>query len=52
MTPHISQLTVEGVDGGVLLSNGAIKLQDGDVESVAIRLVEVHRTLPRLLSGR
>jgi hypothetical protein len=36
LTPHVSQLSVEGVDGGVLLSNGAGKLQDGDVESVAL----------------
>jgi hypothetical protein len=34
LTPHVSQLTVEGVDGGALLSNGASKLQDRDVKSV------------------
>jgi hypothetical protein len=39
LTPHVSQLPVEGIDGGVLLSNGTGKLQDGDVESVALRLV-------------
>jgi hypothetical protein len=37
---------VEGIDGGVLLSNGTGKLQDGDVESVALRLVELCCTLP------
>jgi hypothetical protein len=52
LMPHVSQLTVEGVDGGVLLSNGAGKLQDGDVESVALRLIELHCTLPHLSSGR
>jgi hypothetical protein len=35
MTPHISELTVEGVNSGVMLSNGASKLQGGEVESMA-----------------
>jgi hypothetical protein len=52
LTPHASQLTVEGIDEGVLLSNRAGKLQDGDVESVALRLVELRRTLPHHSSGR
>jgi hypothetical protein len=52
LTPHVSQLQVEGIDRGVLLSNGASKLQDGDVESMALRLVELHRMCPHLLSGR
>jgi hypothetical protein len=52
LMPHVSQLTVEGIDKGVLLSNGASKLQDGDVKSVALRLVELCRTLPHLSSGR
>jgi hypothetical protein len=52
LTPHVSQLLVEGVDRGVLLSNGAVKLQDGDVESVALRLVELCHTCPHLSSGR
>jgi hypothetical protein len=52
LTPHVSQLTVEGVDGGVLLLNGVGKLQDGDVESMALRLVELYRTLPHHSSGR
>jgi hypothetical protein len=43
---------VEGINGGVLLSNGAGKLQDGDVESVALRLVELRRTLSHHSSGR
>jgi hypothetical protein len=51
LTPHVSQLMVEGVDR-VLLSNRADKLQDEDVERVALRLVELHRTLPYHSSGR
>jgi hypothetical protein len=35
LAPHISQLTVEGIDGGVLLTNRTSKLQGGDVESGA-----------------
>jgi hypothetical protein len=52
LTPHVRQLTVEGADEGVLLSNGASKLQDGDVESVALRLIEFRRMLPHHSSGR
>jgi hypothetical protein len=51
LTPHVSQLMVEGVDR-VLLSNRADKLQDEDVERVVLRLVELHRTLPYHSSGR
>src|SRR6266540_323099 len=52
LTPHVGQLTVEGVNGGVLLPKGAGELQSGDVEGVAARLIESLRTLPHRLSGR
>jgi hypothetical protein len=52
LTPHLSQLAVEGVNGGVLLSNGASKLQDVDVESVTLWLVELRRMVPHHSSGR
>ena len=51
LAPHISQLTVEGIDGGVLLTNRTSKLQGGDVESGAARMVESLRLLPHRLSG-
>jgi hypothetical protein len=52
LMPYVNQLMVEDIDGRVLLSNGASKLQDRDVESVTLRLVQLHRTLPHLSSGR
>src|SRR6266540_1051801 len=52
LTPHVDQLMVEGVDGGVLLPKGAGELQSGDIEGVAARLIESLRTLPHRLSGR
>jgi predicted metal-dependent hydrolase len=51
-TPHVSQLTVGGVNRGVMLSNGTSKLQGGDVESEASGLMESHRKLLYRLSGR
>jgi hypothetical protein len=49
--PHISQLVIEGIDGGFLLLNRASELQGGDVESGAARLVESLHPLPHRLSG-
>jgi hypothetical protein len=50
LKPHISPLMV-GVNRGVL-SNGAHKLQGGEVDSMAIGLVESCPMLPHQLSGR
>jgi hypothetical protein len=44
--------TVEGIDRGVPLSNGAFMLQGGDIEGVTAQLVEARHTLRHHLSGR